>query len=177
MENDVGASKDVGSEEIRPKDDGNAYHEPVKKGKNHVRGKTTMKGLGIEYDDAKRVSFNSKDHPIGSGRSLCNIHPGESRNLSPRVLESQLDANKDLDRNLKTIYEEFIMLVTKLVKDPMLCFMTKENIPRIVLNCGSSLHRVGDSSPSQRLGTPNSGVASNFNMAGHRDISLRSGIP
>ncbi|KAI3918987.1 hypothetical protein MKW98_017435 [Papaver atlanticum] len=52
-----------------------------------------------------------------------------------------------------------------------------ERIPRTVLDDGSSLHKVGESSSSQRIGTPNSGAASNYNLAGHRDISPRSGGP
>ncbi|KAI3874162.1 hypothetical protein MKX03_014203 [Papaver bracteatum] len=47
-----------------------------------------------------------------------------SKNFIP-TLESQLDAKKDLERNLKTTCKEFIMLVTKLVVDPMLSFVTK----------------------------------------------------
>ncbi|RXH74860.1 hypothetical protein DVH24_029581 [Malus domestica] len=48
-----------------------------------------------------------------------------ARTLSPRVLESQIDAKKDLEKSLKTTGEEFIMSVTKLVVDPMLSFITK----------------------------------------------------
>ncbi|XP_023539647.1 conserved oligomeric Golgi complex subunit 3 [Cucurbita pepo subsp. pepo] len=48
-----------------------------------------------------------------------------ARTLSPRVLESQIDAKKDLEKNLKATCEEFIMSVTKLVVDPMLSFVTK----------------------------------------------------
>ncbi|CAN6699047.1 unnamed protein product [Malus baccata var. baccata] len=48
-----------------------------------------------------------------------------ARTLSPRVLESQIDAKKELEKSLKTTGEEFIMSVTKLVVDPMLSFITK----------------------------------------------------
>ncbi|WZZ68928.1 hypothetical protein YC2023_080298 [Brassica napus] len=67
-----------------------------------------------------------------------------ARTLSPRVLESQIDAKKilaflymngndayvplilqELEKCLKTTCEEFIMSVTKLVVDPMLSFVTK----------------------------------------------------
>ncbi|XP_044471934.1 conserved oligomeric Golgi complex subunit 3 [Mangifera indica] len=48
-----------------------------------------------------------------------------ARTLSPRVLESQIDAKKELEKSLKATCEEFIMVVTKLVVDPMLSFVTK----------------------------------------------------
>ncbi|XP_048227870.1 conserved oligomeric Golgi complex subunit 3 isoform X2 [Ricinus communis] len=50
-----------------------------------------------------------------------------ARTLSPRVLESQVDAKKELEKSLKATCEEFIMSVTKLVVDPMLSFATKVN--------------------------------------------------
>ncbi|KAG9158811.1 hypothetical protein Leryth_013698 [Lithospermum erythrorhizon] len=50
---------------------------------------------------------------------------GLARTLSPRVLESQIDAKKELEKSLKVTCEEFIMSVTKLVVDPMLSFATK----------------------------------------------------
>ncbi|KAI3882903.1 hypothetical protein MKX03_035919, partial [Papaver bracteatum] len=53
----------------------------------------------------------------------------------------------------------------------------EERIPRTVLVDGLSLYKVGESSSSQRIGTPNSGAASNYNLAGHRDISPRRGGP
>ncbi|KDO73744.1 hypothetical protein CISIN_1g0039592mg, partial [Citrus sinensis] len=48
-----------------------------------------------------------------------------ARTLSPRVLESQIDAKKELEKSLKATCEEFIMAVTKLVVDPMLSFVAK----------------------------------------------------
>ncbi|KAG9459772.1 hypothetical protein H6P81_004280 [Aristolochia fimbriata] len=48
-----------------------------------------------------------------------------ARNLSPRVLENQIDAKKELEKSLKVTCEEFIMSVTKLVVDPLLSFVTK----------------------------------------------------
>ncbi|KAJ1691410.1 hypothetical protein LUZ63_015565 [Rhynchospora breviuscula] len=48
-----------------------------------------------------------------------------ARTLSPRVLESQIDAKKELEKSLKATCEEFIMAITKLVVDPMLSFVTK----------------------------------------------------
>jgi hypothetical protein len=48
-----------------------------------------------------------------------------ARTFSPRVLESQIDARKELEKSLKATCEEFIMSITKLVVDPMLSFVTK----------------------------------------------------
>lgn len=48
-----------------------------------------------------------------------------ARTFSPRILESQIDAKKDLEKSLKATCEEFIMAITKLVVDPMLSFVTK----------------------------------------------------
>ncbi|KAF6151279.1 hypothetical protein GIB67_020601 [Kingdonia uniflora] len=60
-----------------------------------------------------------------------------ARTLSPRVLESQIDAKKDLERNLKATCEEFIMSVTKVVVDPMLSFVTKVTAVKVALSSGS----------------------------------------
>ncbi|XP_071732127.1 conserved oligomeric Golgi complex subunit 3-like isoform X4 [Rutidosis leptorrhynchoides] len=57
-----------------------------------------------------------------------------ARTLSPRVLESQIDAKKELEKNLKTTCEEFIMSVTKSVVDPMLSFVTKVTAVRVALS-------------------------------------------
>ncbi|KAL7584819.1 conserved oligomeric Golgi complex subunit 3 [Lactuca sativa] len=59
-----------------------------------------------------------------------------ARTLSPRVLESQIDAKKELEKNLKATCEEFIMSVTKLVVDPMLSFVTKVTAVRVALSSG-----------------------------------------
>ncbi|KAL6585674.1 Golgi transport complex subunit 3 [Orobanche minor] len=59
------------------------------------------------------------------------------RTLSPRVLESQIDAKKELEKSLKTTCEEFIMSVTKLVVDPMLSFATKVTAVKVALSSGS----------------------------------------
>ncbi|XP_057864087.2 conserved oligomeric Golgi complex subunit 3 isoform X1 [Cryptomeria japonica] len=48
-----------------------------------------------------------------------------ARTFSPRVLESQVDAKKEVEKKLKTTCEEFIMSVTKLAVEPMLSFVTK----------------------------------------------------
>ncbi|XP_073158276.1 conserved oligomeric Golgi complex subunit 3 [Henckelia pumila] len=60
-----------------------------------------------------------------------------ARTLSPRVLESQIDAKKDLEKSLKATCEEFIMSVTKLVVDPMLSFVTKVTAVKVALSSGS----------------------------------------
>ncbi|CAK9147861.1 unnamed protein product [Ilex paraguariensis] len=60
-----------------------------------------------------------------------------ARTLSPRVLESQMDAKKDLEKSLKSTCEEFIMSVTKLVVDPMLSFVTKVTAVKVALSLGS----------------------------------------
>ncbi|KAH0970877.1 hypothetical protein GBA52_023033 [Prunus armeniaca] len=60
-----------------------------------------------------------------------------ARTLSPRVLESQIDAKKELEKSLKTTCEEFIMSVTKLVVDPMLSFVTKVTAVKVAMSSGS----------------------------------------
>ncbi|XP_007204277.1 conserved oligomeric Golgi complex subunit 3 isoform X2 [Prunus persica] len=59
-----------------------------------------------------------------------------ARTLSPRVLESQIDAKKELEKSLKTTCEEFIMSVTKLVVDPMLSFVTKVTAVKVAMSSG-----------------------------------------
>ncbi|XP_068659617.1 conserved oligomeric Golgi complex subunit 3 isoform X1 [Aristolochia californica] len=65
-----------------------------------------------------------------------------ARNLSPRVLENQIDAKKELEKSLKVTCEEFIMSVTKLVVDPMLSFVTKVSAVRGRLSTGSQDQKV-----------------------------------
>ncbi|WOH11318.1 hypothetical protein DCAR_0830799 [Daucus carota subsp. sativus] len=60
-----------------------------------------------------------------------------ARTLSPRVLESQIDAKKELEKNLKATCEEFIMSVTKLLVDPMLSFVTKVTAVKAALSSGT----------------------------------------
>ncbi|OVA05252.1 Conserved oligomeric Golgi complex [Macleaya cordata] len=72
-----------------------------------------------------------------------------ARTLSPRVLESQIDAKKDLEKNLKTTCEEFIMSVTKLVVDPMLSFVTKVTAVKVALSSGNQ-----DQKPDSVLAKP-----------------------
>ncbi|KZV25526.1 conserved oligomeric Golgi complex subunit 3 [Dorcoceras hygrometricum] len=65
-----------------------------------------------------------------------------ARTLSPRVLESQIDAKKDLEKSLKATCEEFIMSVTKLVVDPMLSFVTKVTAVKVALSSVSQNQKV-----------------------------------
>ncbi|KAM0949240.1 putative oligomeric Golgi complex, subunit 3, cullin repeat-like-containing domain superfamily [Dioscorea sansibarensis] len=64
-----------------------------------------------------------------------------ARTLSPRVLESQIDARKELEKSLKTSCEEFIMSVTKLVVDPMLSFVTKVTAVKVALSAGNQAQK------------------------------------
>ncbi|XP_031267500.1 conserved oligomeric Golgi complex subunit 3 [Pistacia vera] len=61
-----------------------------------------------------------------------------ARTLSPRVLESQIDAKKELEKSLKATCEEFIMVVTKLVVDPMLSFVTKVTAVKVASSGGQN---------------------------------------
>ncbi|KAJ7955372.1 Conserved oligomeric Golgi complex subunit 3 like [Quillaja saponaria] len=61
-----------------------------------------------------------------------------ARTLSPRVLESQIDAKKELEKSLKATCEEFIMSVTKIVVDPLLSFVTKVTAVKVALSSGSN---------------------------------------
>ncbi|WOK92079.1 conserved oligomeric Golgi complex subunit 3 [Canna indica] len=60
-----------------------------------------------------------------------------ARTFSPRVLESQIDAKKELEKSLKATCEEFIMATTKLVVDPMLSFVAKVTAVKVALSSGN----------------------------------------
>ncbi|KAE8797090.1 conserved oligomeric Golgi complex subunit 3 [Hordeum vulgare] len=60
-----------------------------------------------------------------------------ARTFSPRILENQIDARKELEKGLKSTCEEFIMSITKLVVDPMLSFVTKVTAVKVALSSGS----------------------------------------
>ncbi|KAK3123562.1 hypothetical protein QOZ80_8AG0632790 [Eleusine coracana subsp. coracana] len=60
-----------------------------------------------------------------------------ARTFSPRVLENQIDARKELEKSLKATCEEFIMSITKLVVDPMLSFVTKVTAVKVALSSGN----------------------------------------
>ncbi|XP_028759979.1 conserved oligomeric Golgi complex subunit 3 [Neltuma alba] len=59
-----------------------------------------------------------------------------ARTLSPRVLESQIDTKKELEKTLKATCEEFIMSITKQVVDPLLSFVTKVTAVKVALSSG-----------------------------------------
>lgn len=54
-----------------------------------------------------------------------------ARVFSPRVLENQVDAKHELEKNLKATCEQFIMYVTKIAVEPMLSFITKVTAIRV----------------------------------------------
>ncbi len=54
----------------------------------------------------------------------------------PRLSENQLDAKKDLERQLKANCEAFIMAVTKMTVDPALTFLTKVTAIQVALGDG-----------------------------------------
>ncbi|XP_074580208.1 conserved oligomeric Golgi complex subunit 3 [Curcuma longa] len=60
-----------------------------------------------------------------------------ARTFSPRVLESQIDAKKELEKSLKATCEEFIMSTTKLVVDPMLSFVAKVTAVKVAISSGN----------------------------------------
>lgn len=57
---------------------------------------------------------------------------------APRLLESQLDAKKELERQLKAACETFIMFATKLAVEPLLTFITKVTAVRVVTSSSNS---------------------------------------
>ncbi|XP_012451198.1 conserved oligomeric Golgi complex subunit 3 [Gossypium raimondii] len=65
-----------------------------------------------------------------------------ARTLSPRVLESQVDAKKELEKSLKATCEEFIMAVTKQIVDPMLSFVTKVTAVKVALSSSTQNKKV-----------------------------------
>ncbi|XP_047330170.1 conserved oligomeric Golgi complex subunit 3 isoform X2 [Impatiens glandulifera] len=65
-----------------------------------------------------------------------------ARTLSPRVLESEIDAKKELEKSLKSTCEEFIFSVTKLVVDPMLSFVTKVTAVKVALSSSNSSNKL-----------------------------------
>ena len=55
---------------------------------------------------------------------------------APRLLESQLDSKKELERALKATCEALIMHFTKLTVEPMLSFITKVTAVRVATAAG-----------------------------------------
>ncbi|XP_021756744.1 conserved oligomeric Golgi complex subunit 3-like isoform X2 [Chenopodium quinoa] len=76
---------------------------------------------------------------LGGQASLFDWSRSSSlaRTFSPRVLESQVDAKKDLEKILKATCEEFIMSVTKLIVDPLLSFVAKVTAVKATVSSGS----------------------------------------
>uniref|UniRef100_A0A803M8V6 Conserved oligomeric Golgi complex subunit 3 n=1 Tax=Chenopodium quinoa TaxID=63459 RepID=A0A803M8V6_CHEQI len=76
---------------------------------------------------------------LGGQASLFDWSRSSSlaRTFSPRVLESQVDAKKDLEKILKATCEEFIMSVTKLIVDPLLSFVAKVTAVKATISSGS----------------------------------------
>ncbi|EFJ16218.1 hypothetical protein SELMODRAFT_116626 [Selaginella moellendorffii] len=62
-----------------------------------------------------------------------------ARTFSPRVLENQVDAKKELEKGLKLTCEQFIMSVTKLTVEPMLSFVTKVTAVRVSVSANRAL--------------------------------------
>eukprot|EP00884_Botryococcus_braunii_P022752 jgi/Botrbrau1/9160/Bobra.160_3s0032.1 len=56
---------------------------------------------------------------------------------APRVLESQVDSKKELEKLLKSTCEAFIMSVTKLTVEPMLSFITKVTAVKVASSLSS----------------------------------------
>ncbi|KMZ62257.1 hypothetical protein ZOSMA_47G00480 [Zostera marina] len=65
-----------------------------------------------------------------------------AKTLSPRVLESQIDTKKELEKSLKATCEEFIMSVTKMVVESMLSFVTKATAVKVALSSSSQDQKV-----------------------------------
>ena len=59
------------------------------------------------------------------GESLLWSSQFLARIFSPKVMDYQIDAKKELEKNLKLTCEQFIMLVTKITIEPLLLFMMK----------------------------------------------------
>nr|PNR40884.1 hypothetical protein PHYPA_018287 [Physcomitrium patens] len=59
------------------------------------------------------------------GRASLWSSQSLARTFSPRVMDNQTDAKKELEKNLKVTCEQFIMLVTKITIEPLLSFITK----------------------------------------------------
>ncbi|KAK9697401.1 hypothetical protein RND81_08G036100 [Saponaria officinalis] len=66
-----------------------------------------------------------------------------ARTFSPRVLESEIDAKKELEKILKVTCEEFIMSVTKLVVDPLLSFVAKVTAVKVSVSSGNQNQKHG----------------------------------
>ncbi|KAL8233145.1 hypothetical protein R6Q57_002923 [Mikania cordata] len=99
-----------------------------------------------------------------------------ARTLSPRVLESQIDAKKELEKNLKATCEEFIMSVTKSVVDPMLSFVTKVTAVKVALSSSAQNQKLeaatGKPLKDQAFATPDkvAEIVQKVNAAMHNEL-------
>ncbi|PPD78373.1 hypothetical protein GOBAR_DD24699 [Gossypium barbadense] len=97
-------------------------------------------GLAQEAVEVCSVSIQENLRRILRGQTSLFDWSGSTslaRTLTPRVLESQVDAKKELEKSLKATCEEFIMAVTKQVVDPMLSFVTKVTAVKVALSSGT----------------------------------------
>ncbi|KAG6514766.1 hypothetical protein ZIOFF_025136 [Zingiber officinale] len=106
-------------------------------------------GNGLKQAIGKSTTMESWDIMEDCKEHLRRILRGQSslfdwsmssslaRTFSPRVLESQIDAKKELEKSLKATCEEFIMATTKLVVDPMLSFVAKVTAVRVAISSGN----------------------------------------
>ncbi|KAK9825230.1 hypothetical protein WJX74_002000 [Apatococcus lobatus] len=69
----------------------------------------------------------------------------------PRIIESQVDSKKELDKLLKATCEAFIMAITKLTVEPMLSFITKVTAFRVApaLSAGQPLRQQAFAKPER----------------------------
>ncbi|KAG6511050.1 hypothetical protein ZIOFF_029099 [Zingiber officinale] len=106
-------------------------------------------GNGLKQAIGKSTTMESWDIMEDCKEHLRRILRGQSslfdwsmssslaRTFSPRVLESQIDAKKELEKSLKATCEEFIMATTKLVVDPMLSFVAKVTAVKVAISSGN----------------------------------------
>ncbi|XP_024387285.1 conserved oligomeric Golgi complex subunit 3 [Physcomitrium patens] len=77
-----------------------------------------------------------------------------ARTFSPRVMDYQIDAKKELEKNLKLTCEQFIMLVTKTTIEPLLSFMTKVTAVKVATRSRSVDAEVPKALKEQAFATP-----------------------
>ncbi|OAE26098.1 hypothetical protein AXG93_4022s1100 [Marchantia polymorpha subsp. ruderalis] len=81
-----------------------------------------------------------------------------ARTFTPRVLENQVDAKKELEKNLKLTCEQFIMSVTKLAVEPMLSFITKVTALKASMTASARIRATDSEEPKalkeQAFATP-----------------------
>ncbi len=77
-----------------------------------------------------------------------------ARTFSPRVLDYQVDAKKELEKNLKMTCEQFIMSVTKIAIEPMLSFITKVAAVKVALQSRSADTDAHKALKEQAFATP-----------------------